>query len=70
MSNIEQAWAAFDRMLAEHEEHDWRQVGRCVYCQSCDVRLYQGTLPANRKPKPQPRREPAATTEMRKRWAK
>jgi len=67
---MEDAWKAFDNMLAEHQEHEWRQIGRCVYCQPCNVRLYQGTLPPNRKPKRSAPVEPPATTEMRKRWGK
>jgi hypothetical protein len=32
---------------------EWSQVGRCVYCDSCHHRLYQGTLPKDkRKPTP------------------
>lgn len=67
---IEEAWAAFDKMLAEHQDHEWRQIGRCVYCQPCNERLYQGTLPPEKKGKARPRPEPPATTEMRKRWGK
>ncbi|QIN79645.1 hypothetical protein GBA65_15170 [Rubrobacter marinus] len=33
----------------------WRQVGRCVYCEGCGHRIYQGTLPDSKKP---PRHEP------------
>lgn len=30
---------------------EWSQVGRCVYCDKCHHRLYQGTLPeGKRKP--------------------
>lgn len=32
--------------LADHASHKWSQVGRCVYCDDCNVRLYQGKLPA------------------------
>ena len=28
--------------LAKHAEHPWKQVGACVYCDTCGVRLYQG----------------------------
>lgn len=31
-----------------HESCTWEQVGPCVYCISHDVRLYQGTIPADR----------------------
>lgn len=33
-----------------HAQHTWAQVGPCVYCADCDVRLYQGQLPADRRP--------------------
>jgi hypothetical protein len=32
------------RRLAEHAEHPWQQVGPCVYCDACNVRLYQGEV--------------------------
>lgn len=28
----------------------WSQVGRCVYCNECGHRVYQGTLPESKKP--------------------
>ena len=31
--------------LAEHADHKWEQHGRCVWCKTCGVRLYQGKLP-------------------------
>jgi hypothetical protein len=31
--------------LADHADHTWSQKGRCVYCDTCKVRLYQGKLP-------------------------
>lgn len=36
--------------LAEHEPHPWREVGSCVYCIPCGVRLYQGGLPEHKDP--------------------
>lgn len=36
---------ALERPFREHGEHPWHQVGRCVYCGPCGVRLYQGTMP-------------------------
>lgn len=67
---MEKALEGFDRMLIAHEAHTWKQVGRCVYCDDCGDRLYQGRLPKDRQqPKRQPP-EPEATTEMRKRWNK
>lgn len=37
--------------LAAHADHKWSQQGRCVYCDTCGVRLYQGKLPAPGKQK-------------------
>lgn len=31
--------------VSEHVEHPWEQVGSCVYCTPCGVRLYQGRVP-------------------------
>lgn len=48
----EQTAAALESLaafLAEHEPHDWRQVGGCVWC-ACGVRLYQGDLPDHKDP--------------------
>lgn len=28
----------------------WSQAGRCVYCDGCGARLYQGTLPDDKRP--------------------
>jgi hypothetical protein len=30
------------RDLNKHACHPWKQVGPCVYCDTCNVRLYQG----------------------------
>lgn len=30
--------------LTAHDEHEQKQVGPCVYCVPCNVRLYQGKL--------------------------
>jgi hypothetical protein len=35
-------WMTIIRQLGEHVDHPWRQVGPCVYCDTCGVRLYQG----------------------------
>jgi hypothetical protein len=32
------------RQLSEHLAHPWRQVGACVYCEPCSLRLYQGEV--------------------------
>ena len=37
--------------LADHGDHKWSQQGRCVYCDTCGVRLFQGKLPAPGKQK-------------------
>lgn len=44
------ALEAFEARLAEHERHRWAQVGPCVWCDDCDVRLYNGQLPRERNP--------------------
>jgi len=68
---IIKALEAFDNELGRHASHTWKQIGRCVYCDDCKTRLYQGQIPkdhaniASNKP-----REPQATTEMRARWNK
>jgi hypothetical protein len=31
--------------LSFHADHKWAQKSRCVYCETCQVRLYQGKLP-------------------------
>jgi heterodisulfide reductase subunit C len=30
--------------LQSHDEHERKQVGACVYCVTCNKRLYQGEL--------------------------
>lgn len=37
--------------LSEHADHKWSQRGRCVYCDDCQTRLYQGRLPARGRQK-------------------
>lgn len=68
--DVRRALEAFSEKLELHEAHTWKQVGRCVYCNDCSERLYQGWLPKDRKPPPTTPREPKATTEMRQRWGK
>jgi hypothetical protein len=67
----EQAWAAVAEMVAEHAEHTWYQLGRCVYCRDCNRRLYQGTIPeTHREVCSAPRRQAdsGASARMRQRW--
>jgi hypothetical protein len=66
-TNEEIAHALFD-FIAEHEDHPWRQVGRCVYCGPCGVRLYQGTIPKDHPIAPAPPRRDDPATEMLRRW--
>lgn len=39
----------FDGFLGEikncQENHELEQIGGCVYCKTCNKRLYQGTIP-------------------------
>jgi hypothetical protein len=44
-----QAVRAYFAMVSSCSGHPWRQVGRCVYCVPCGVRLYQGILPASKR---------------------
>ena len=36
--------------VTPHEAHGWVQIGPCVYCKDCRVRLYEGELPTERRP--------------------
>jgi len=59
--------------IAKHNEHAWKQIGRCVYCDDCGERLYQGRIPKSHTNVVSGRKkpvEPASTTEMRARWNK
>ena len=58
--------------IARHDDHEWEQIGRCVYCADCSQRLYQGTIgPTHTKVRRRRQgQEPKSTTEMRKRWGK
>jgi hypothetical protein len=42
--------SALNELLTAHEPCAWEQIGPCVYCADHDVRLYQGRLPADRRP--------------------
>lgn len=44
-AGLDAAVAAFIASLATHADHPKRQVGPCVYCEQCNVRLYQGYDP-------------------------
>ena len=37
--------------MTEHVTHTWVRVPPCVYCEDCNVRLYQGELPQNQQGK-------------------
>lgn len=67
---IRKALEDWSARLEIHEAHTWRQVGRCVYCDDCGERLYQGYLPKDRKPPPRRSVEPESTRRMRERWGK
>jgi len=45
-----QALEKLAAFLAEHEPHRWEEVGPCVYCADCNMRLYQGSLPDHKDP--------------------
>ncbi len=36
--------AKFLEQLTAHDSHDKKQIGPCVYCVTCNERLYQGKL--------------------------
>jgi hypothetical protein len=42
-------WA---QALSTHVDHSWSQVGLCVYCADCGVRLYDGSLPDEKRTTP------------------
>ena len=68
-TSIEDVAEAFAARLADHADHPWEQVGRCVFCVTCGDRLYSGTIPeghpvGRRQTKP-PRN---LLAEFRNRW--
>jgi len=65
----EQIREALERPFKEHGDHPWHQIGRCVYCGPCGVRLYQGTMPPDHEVYKRPY-QPTAADEMLKRWGK
>lgn len=46
----EKALTALEAILIEHGEHEWEEIPPCVYCKPCRVRLYQGSIPAEKDP--------------------
>lgn len=54
-AGLDAAVSAFIEGLLAHKDHPKRQVGPCVYCIPCGVRLYQGEDP---NAEPDPREEP------------
>jgi hypothetical protein len=78
-----EAQAAYDKKIAyraveamfeetlKHEDCEWEQVGRCVYCNDHGIRLYQGTIPKDHaKRYVRGRQRNPATDVMRQRWGK
>lgn len=49
---IEEVNAALHEMLTGHAPCVWKQVGPCVYCEDHGIRLYQGTLPDDKRTTP------------------
>lgn len=49
---IDQVNAALHEMLTGHAPCRWKQVGPCVYCEDHGIRLYQGTLPDDKRTEP------------------
>lgn len=39
-------------LLTSHAEHPWSQVGSCVWCDACGIRLYHGDLPDEKRTTP------------------
>jgi hypothetical protein len=67
----EEAAQAINAMLDAHKDHEWVQVGPCVYCDDCNTRLFQGRLSGERKERAsRPVQTPKETRDMRARWGK
>lgn len=49
---IETINAEIHRLLNGHAPCRWKQVGPCVYCDDHGIRLYQGTLPDDKRTTP------------------
>ena len=64
---------AYLKSWLEHDKHQFEQVGRCIYCTDCNVRVGQGQLSEEYKkahpPKPKPRKK-TSVDEMLERWGK
>lgn len=46
-ANKKEIYKIFEKMMtdiAQHDAHKRKQVGPCVYCIDCNLRLYQGKL--------------------------
>ncbi len=69
----QQVFEALQKHFGAHDDHHLEQVGRCIYCTDCNVRVCQGQLSEEYKkahpPKPKPRKETSADR-MRERWNK
>ena len=67
----EEVARAFNAMLDAHKDHEWVQIGPCVYCDDCNTRLFQGRLGGERKERDsRPVQTPKETRDMRARWGK
>ncbi len=70
---VEDFESAIGKQVFIHDSHQLEQVGRCIYCTDCNVRVCQGQLSAeyieHHPPKPKPRKETSADR-MRERWNK
>ena len=52
MTADDAAVRALEAKIAEHAAHGWEQVGPCVWCTTCNVRLYQGDIPEQKRAVP------------------
>jgi rhamnogalacturonyl hydrolase YesR len=43
LERVERAIQGLLDELGRHKRHSWSQVGRCVFCDGCGARLYQGS---------------------------
>lgn len=69
MADLEEFPEYIRETVEPHLDHAWKQVGRCVYCGPCNVRLYDGRIPQDHPQLVPPKRSSSPTTEaMRARW--